>query len=48
MCFGFGALKIWDRIQTIPFKLISEASWGLSTVGPLFGTSNFYFLEALL
>ena len=42
MCFGFGALKILDRIQTIPFEIILKASGALSTVGPLFRTSNFY------
>ena len=26
MCFVFGALKIRDRIQTIPFKIVSKAS----------------------
>ena len=36
MRFVFGALKIRERIQTIPSKTIS-------TVGRLFRTSNFYF-----
>ena len=35
MCFGFGALKIRDRIQTIPFKIISEASRGPQYCGTL-------------
>ena len=26
MCFRFGVPKIWDRIQTIPFKAIPKAS----------------------
>ena len=28
VCFAFGALKIRDRIQTIPFKMIAKASRG--------------------
>ena len=35
--FGFGALKVRDRIQTIPFTLIPKASRALSTVGPYSG-----------
>ena len=38
MCFGFGALKIRDGIQT-PLKVICKASRGPQ----LFRTSNFYF-----
>ena len=45
MCFGFGVVKIRDRIQTIPFKKFPRPPGALSTVGPLFRTSNLFFWE---
>ena len=48
MCFGFGARKIWDRIQTIRFRGIPKASRALSTGGALLRTSNFCFSEGPL
>ena len=39
MCFVFGALKIRDRIQTIPFKVIPKPPGALSTVGAFLRTS---------
>ena len=39
--FCYWALKLWDRVQTIPFKIVSKAFRG--TVGPLFRMSNFCF-----
>ena len=35
MCFVLGALKIRDRSQTIPFKIISKASRGTQYRGTL-------------
>ena len=35
LCFGFGALKIRDRTQTIPFKVIPKASRGPQHRGSL-------------
>ena len=48
MCFGFGAPKLRDRIQTIPFKVIPEASRGPQYRGSLIEdvTSYFHFSEA--
>ena len=48
MCFGFGAPKLRDRIQTIPFKVIPEASRGPQYRGSLIEdvTNYFYFSEA--
>ena len=48
MCFGIGALKMRDRIQTIPFEVIPKAARALSTMGALLRTSNFYFPDPLL
>ena len=42
MCFVFGALKIRDRIQTIPFKIICKASRGPQYRGVLI--QDVYFL----
>ena len=35
MCFDFEALKLWDRIQAIPFKVIPEAFLGAQYCGSL-------------
>ena len=43
MCFVFGALKIRDRIQTIPFDLISTASRGPQYCGILIQDGFFHF-----
>ena len=40
MCFGFGALKIQDRIQTIPFYNYLQRLPGPSVP---WDPSNFYF-----
>ena len=44
MCFGFGAPKLRDRIQIIPFKVIPEASRGPQYRGSLIEDVLFLFL----
>ena len=41
MCFVFGALKIRDRIQNIPFKIVSKASRAPQYRGVLIQDVNF-------